>query len=77
MPTDISVQVAPELTVREAIDTSQSPAVKAMLVKSPHCVDVGTLLVAVDDMNSPTFPAPAASFVVVPLIPVVVGLNVS
>ena len=59
--------------------TSQSPAVKLMLVKFVAVallIDVAdpaaTLLVT----NSPTFPAAALSFVVVPTIPPVVGLKV-
>jgi len=59
--------------------TSQSPAVKLMLVKF---VAVALLMEVADPAatllvtNSPTFPEPALSLVVVPTIPPVVGLNV-
>jgi len=56
---------------------SQSPAVRDMLVPSPKVLLVGNVtLLTVDEMYSPTPPAEALSFVVVPTMPDVVGLKV-
>src|SRR4051812_27409985 len=60
--------------------TSQSPAVRLMLVKSATVRlvrDTGEPVVTIDSTYSPTLPAPVLSFVVVPTIPPVVGLNVT
>ena len=55
---------------------SQSPAVKEILVTLVKVAEVIATARTSLEITSPTFPAPVLSFVVVPTMPPVVGLNV-
>lgn len=79
-PITLVVVVVAAGSVHITPDTSQSPAVRLMVVMSAFVavVRAGPAPWATDAlMYSPTFPAAVLSFVAVPTIPPVVGLNVS
>ena len=68
--------IVPVTVVSPAPYTSQSPAVKVILVIFFVTPVVRVEAVAVFDKNSPVTPADASSLVVVPTFPPVVGENV-